>query len=94
MGKSVKKEYLELLSERKKTSRVYRQYQSIGLELAEILEDRSHKSLYMKLAKNYDSQMLIVLAKDVAARQSVLNKGAYFMRLLQKETRKNKKNGR
>ena len=82
MRKSSSKDYLGLLKERKKTSRVYTQHQSVGLALAEILDDEAHKSLYMKLAKEHDTQTLMELAKDVASRRSVKNKGAYFMRLL------------
>lgn len=86
MKKQETKPYLEVLKERKKTSRVYKVHQSTGLALAEILDDEKHKSLYMKIAKERDAQELIELAKDVASRKGVKNKGAYFMRLL-----KNKK---
>lgn len=82
MRKSSNKTYLDVLKARKKTSRVYKIHQSTGLALAEILDDEKHKSLYMKLAKEHGSQKLIELAKDVAARKNVKNKGAYFMRLL------------
>ncbi len=90
MEKSDGKEYIKLLKERKKTSRVYRSYQLTGLILAEILEDRQHKSLYIKLAKNYNSEKLVSLAKNIVSRKSVLNKGAYFMRVLQKEIKSKK----
>ena len=86
MKKSLSKSYLDVIRERKKTSRVYVLHQATGLALAEILEDNKHKSLYIKLAKEGNSQMLIELAKDVASRRGVKNKGAYFMKLL-----KNKK---
>lgn len=86
MEKSSNKSYLDLIRERKRTSRVYASYQAIGLALAEILEDNEHKSLYIKLAKERNPQVLIELAKDVASRRGVKNKGAYFMKLL-----KNKK---
>ena len=36
----------------------------------------------MKLAKSHDSDKLIKLAKDIAERKNVKNKGAYFMKLL------------
>ncbi|MBI4033929.1 MAG: hypothetical protein HY378_00055 [Candidatus Brennerbacteria bacterium] len=85
MRKDKAKTYLETLKERQKESRVYRIHQATGLTLAEILEDEKHKSLYMKLAKVHDAQKLIELAKDVAARKNVRNKGAYFMRLLTKD---------
>ncbi len=77
-----KKSYINLLKERRADSRVYFRHQSVGLELAETLGDERHKSLYMKLAKDYDAQALLELAKDVAARKNVQNKGAYFMKLL------------
>ena len=76
------KSYLEILKERSKTSRVYRKYQLTGLLIAQLLDDDTHKSLYIKLAKNYNEQKLIALAKDVSERKNIRNKGAYFMRLL------------
>ncbi len=76
--------YTATLRERKKTSRVYRQYQEAGLAIAEILHDRRHKSLYIKLAKEHDQEELIQIAKDVASRPNVKNLGAYFMRVAQK----------
>jgi hypothetical protein len=82
MRKQKTKAYLEVLRERQKDSRIYKIHQSTGLALAEILQDEKHKSLYMKLAKEHDNQKLIELAKDVASRRNVANKGAYFMRLL------------
>lgn len=90
MKKSPGKKYIDLLKERKSTSRVYVLHQSVGLVLAEILDDEKHKSLYMKLAKEYDAQTLMSLAKDVASRRNVKSKGAYFMRLFT-EAKKSKK---
>ncbi len=87
MRKSSGKSYIDVLKERKKTSRVYKIHQLTGLALAEILDDEKHKSLYMKLAKAHDSQKLIELAKDVASRKNIRNKGAYFMKLLTKNKR-------
>lgn len=78
----VKEEYFQKLQERSKKSRVYRPHQLTGLELAEILEDSSHKSLYMKLSKVYDNHELLCLAKNLAERQNIENKGAYFMKIL------------
>lgn len=77
------KKYFELLKERSKKSRVYKSHQMTGLMLAEILNDPSHKSLYMRLAKTYDAQKLLILAKGLADRTNIQNKGAYFMRMLQ-----------
>lgn len=74
--------YLREMAERGLTSRVYRKYQLIGLEIAEILEDNAHKALYIKFAKEFGSDRLLALAKTVAENRNVRNKGAYFMRLL------------
>ncbi|MEK7187563.1 MAG: hypothetical protein AAB691_01790 [Patescibacteria group bacterium] len=76
------KDFLETLRERGKKSKVYRAYQLIGLEIAEILDDDRHKSLYIKLAKERHASDLLTLAKDVRERRNVKNKGAYFMKLL------------
>ncbi len=75
-------EYLKLLKERRKEGHLYRDYQLAGLELAEILGDRRHKALYIKLAKEHGVGKLMTLAKSVAERKGVKNRGAYFMRLL------------
>lgn len=83
-GKEFKNEYLLKLKERKATSNIYREYQLIGLELANILNDQGHKSFYIKLAKTRGSDSLLRIAKDVAGRGNVINKGAYFMRLIHK----------
>jgi len=74
-------EYLEELKKRKKESKVYTEHQLIGLLIAEVLEDEDHKSLYIKLVKENDGDKLLKLAKSVAERKNVKNKGAYFMKL-------------
>ncbi|MDD5710942.1 MAG: hypothetical protein PHV43_02485 [Candidatus Colwellbacteria bacterium] len=74
--------YFEELKKRARESHVYSEHQLVGLMLAEILGDEEHKSLYIKLAKEYDSDMLLRLAKDIADRPRVENRGAYFMKLL------------
>jgi len=76
------KEYEEIFRARAKTSKIYSKHQMTGLMLAEILNDDKHKSLYIKLAKNHDNEKLLRLAKEVAEKKNVKNKGAYFMRLL------------
>lgn len=85
-------DYIELLKQRAKESRVYTEYQLTGLMLAEILNDEKHKSLYMRLAKKHDKDMLMKLAKDVADRKNIANPGAYFMKMLKgmldKQTKK------
>jgi hypothetical protein len=78
----VKEKYLTELKRRGKESHVYRKYQLVGLEISQILQDEKHKALYIKLAKENDADQLMMLAKDVAERQNVKNKGAYFMTVL------------
>lgn len=78
------KEYFEELEKRAKKSRAYRDYQLVGLEIADVLEDQKHKALYIKLAKKYNPEKLLQLAKSVAERKNIKNKGAYFMALIQK----------
>ena len=79
---TVHMDYLEELKKRKKESRVYKEYQLVGLLISEVLEDEEHKSLYIKLAKEHNQDELLKLAKSVAERENVKNKGAYFMKLL------------
>lgn len=74
--------YAKTIAERAKTSRVYRKYQLIGLEIADILQDNTHKALYIKLAKDFGGDRLLAFAKTVAENRNVRNKGAYFMRVL------------
>lgn len=85
-------DYLELLRKRAKESKVYSPHQLTGLMIAEILGDEKHKALYIKLAKNNDADTLLKLAKDVADRNNIMNKGAYFMKLFT-EARKEKSAG-
>jgi len=75
-------EYLKEMKKRAKESHVYRKYQMTGLLLADILGDREHKALYIKLAKERDEETLMALAKGIAGNKNVKNKGAYFMRVL------------
>ncbi|MFH1246561.1 MAG: hypothetical protein V1489_02175 [Candidatus Liptonbacteria bacterium] len=83
------KEYLETLREtlkkRAKESKVYKSFQLHGLEIAQILGDEKHRSLYIKLAKEHDPQMLRRIARSVAEKRGVRNRGAYFMAILSKE---------
>lgn len=79
-----KDDYVQILKERAKKSRVYKSYQFVGLTISQILEDEKHKSLYIKLAKKHHSDDLLRIAKEVAERKKVQNKGAYFMKVLQK----------
>ncbi|MDR3401420.1 MAG: hypothetical protein P4L99_02890, partial [Chthoniobacter sp.] len=56
-----------------------------GLEMSQLLRDERHKALYIKLAKDGNPDKMLALAKDVATREAVKNKGAYFMAILRKE---------
>ena len=85
-----KVDYIEELKKRKKESRVYKEYQLVGLLISELLEDEGHKSLYIKLAKEGNPDELLKLAKSVAERKNVDNKGAYFMKLLHHENSHNR----
>jgi len=83
--KNILPEYMDELSDRGKTSRVYQPYQLTGLRLSELLEDPNHKSLYMRLAKKNDNHRLITLAENIAERKNIKNKGAYFMKVWYKK---------
>lgn len=72
-------DYFTTLRERAKESRVHKKYQLDGLEIADILGDRKHTALYIKLAKQGNAQRLRELAADVAQRPNIKNKGAFFM---------------
>lgn len=85
-------DYLKLIRKRAKESRVYKKYQLAGLEIAEVLKDSKNKSLYIKLAKEGNPDDLLRLAKEVAYRKNVKNKGAYFMRILFLQKSKKTKN--
>ncbi len=78
------KSYLDTLKERSKKSRVYKKYQLIGLTIAQLLNDEKHKSLYIKLAKEFNQEKLMSLAKDISERKNIENKGGYFMTVLTK----------
>ena len=84
----ISKTYLNELKKRGKESRVYRKYQLVGLELAKILEDEKHKSLYIKLAKGGNGETLIRLAKEIREKKAIRKKGAYFMSCLAPAERK------
>lgn len=71
--------YLRELAARRTKSRVRTRHQLVGLLIAEMLQDRPHKSLYIRMAKEGDPDLLMTLAKDVASRGKVEHPGAYFM---------------
>ncbi len=81
----IREKYLAELKRRGKESHVYRKYQLIGLEISQLLSDEKHKALYIKLAKERNGDRLIGIAKDIAERKNIKNKGAYFMALLKQE---------
>ena len=76
-------DYLGKLAKRAKESKVYKKYQLIGLEIARVLKDEKHKSLYIKLAKENNPERLLRLARDIAERKNIKSAGAYFMKVLQ-----------
>jgi hypothetical protein len=75
--------YLEKMKGRAIKSRVHSKHQDIGLAVAEILEDKKHVALYMKLAKS-EGDIVLAMAKSVAENKNIKNKGAYFMALWHK----------
>ena len=77
-----KDSYIEELKRRSGESKVYSEHQLMGLLIAEALGDEAHKSLYMRLAKKHNANTLLEIAKDVAERENVENKGAYFMKII------------
>lgn len=85
---SGREKYIAELERRAKESHIYRTYQLTGLEIADILHDRAHKALYIKLAKEGNARRLLAVAKDTAERKGVKNPGAYFMRVITEEHRK------
>ncbi len=72
-------DYLKTLKTRVKEARITKPFQLTGLEIAMILKDLPHKSLYMKYAKEYPGEKLLALAKDIMERRGIANPAAYFM---------------
>ncbi len=83
--------YMREIGKRAAESKIYRKYQLIGLEIAKILEDDGHTSLYIKLAKQRDGETLLRQAKEVAERKNIKNRGAYFMSGIHGSNKKAKK---
>ena len=77
--------YLKELAERTKTSHIYRKYQATGVALAELLQDKKHTALYIKLAKQANNEELIRIAKTITEKKDISNYGAYFMKVIQQE---------
>lgn len=86
-----RRHHLSQILKRQQNSRISRDFQLIGLEIADILSDRKHKSLYIKYAKEYPASEILSLAKSVALRRNVKHPGAYFMRLLKDLPKKHAK---
>lgn len=78
-------DYIKTLKDRNKKSHVYKKFQMMGLEIARLLNDEKHKSLYIKLAKEKNPETLLAIAKDVSQRKNIENKGGYFMKILQEK---------
>lgn len=91
-------DYIKTLKDRRKESHIYRKFQLIGLEIADLLNDKEHKALYIKLSKEKNPETLLAIAKDVSLRKNIANKGGYFMKVLQSQfpkpekTKKTKRN--
>lgn len=81
-GKIEKESYMFSLKERGENKRITKNHQLVGLEIADLLDDRPHKALYIKLAKEHNEQKLRGLAKNIAERKDIKKKGAYFMHML------------
>jgi hypothetical protein len=86
----LKDKYFKELQKRSKEKRISKPYQLTGLEIADILKDKSHTSLYIKLAKAHDAAYLLRAAKEVAENRNVQKKGAYFMRIITGSTQRAK----
>lgn len=89
-----KNKYIANLKKRSEGSGVHHSHQFLGLEIATLLKDYKHKSLYIKMAKEYDGAELLALAKDVARRADVENSGAYFMSITGKLKKKSSGNSK
>ncbi len=73
--------YLASLRARKTESKAYQPHQHVGVEIAQILSDKKHVGLYIRLCTQYDPHSLLAIAKDIAEKKNVKNKGAYFMKI-------------
>ncbi len=90
----LKENYLKELKKRAAESRVYKKYQLFGLEIASLLGDEKHKSLYIKLAKENNPEKLLGIAKKISENKNVKNKGAYFMTIVKTSVIRHKTPGR
>lgn len=84
-GIMIDRDYLDTIKERAQKSRVYTEFQMMGLLIAQALGDSKHKALYIKLAKNLNNRKLLEIARRIEENKRIANRGAYFMRIMQKE---------
>ncbi len=84
-------DYIGALKQRGAKARVTERFQLIGLEIAVTLQDLAHKALYIKYAKELGEQQMLSLAKDIAERRDVKNRGAYFMKVVKERRAATKK---
>jgi len=75
--------YLDKIRERAKKNRIHSRHQMIGLMIADTLRDPSHKSLYIKMARDENGEKMLYIAKSIAENIRIKNKGAYFMKMWQ-----------
>ena len=90
MKKLESNSYVAALKQRGARAHVTTEFQLIGLEIALALKDLAHKALYIKYAKEFGSDKMLMLAKDVASRRDIKNLGAYFMKMAQQWRATNK----
>jgi len=81
----IDKDYITTLKERGTKSHAYSKHQLVGLMIADLLDDREHKSFYMRLARSRNISSILSIARDVSERISVSQKGAYFMKILKEK---------
>lgn len=67
------------LERKKESHRISQEFQDFGVRLAELLGDNSHKSLYIKLAKEKPRKALEDALSYVSDYSSARNKGRLFM---------------
>lgn len=88
----IDKDYIEKLEKRAQSNRIVKEFQDTALHIAELLNDKKHTALYMRLAKHYPKQLLVRIAASVAERGHIDRKGAYFMKILKEEGHFRKQN--
>lgn len=81
----IESDYLDTLEKRVQSNKIVKEFQDTALMLADMLDDKPHIALYMKLAQKCPKRDLLRVAKDVAGRAHVKHKGAYFMKVLKEE---------